>query len=229
MPPSSRRTLLQALTFSLLIHGALLLSIERMYPLRLDLPATTINVVVSRDRRGEPAKPATKPLAEPVKPSVPVVRKAVTPRIAVPAPSPVSAFSEPPDQQAVRDAAPPSSSAGLAAKAGAGSEPAREGVSADDMRQYRLSLATAARRFKRYPALARERGWEGTVEVALNINARSPLPEVLLVRSSGRGVLDEQALETIAQAARVTTLPEGLKGRDMRVPLSIKFSLDESQ
>ena len=108
-------------------------------------------------------------------------------------------------------------------------ESAREAISADDIRQYRMSLGTAARRFKRYPALARERGWEGAVEVALNINAHSPLPQVLLVRSSGRSALDEQAVETMSQAARATTLPEGLKGRDIRVPLSIRFSLEDDQ
>jgi protein TonB len=97
------------------------------------------------------------------------------------------------------------------------------------MRHYRLSLASAARRFKRYPALAKERGWEGTVEVAINLNASLPVPDVVLVHSSGRSVLDEQALEMMLQAARVTALPEGLKGRDFRVLLPVKFSLDENQ
>jgi protein TonB len=107
--------------------------------------------------------------------------------------------------------------------------PAREGVSADDLRQYRLSLATVARRFKRYPALARERGWEGTVDVALNFSSRLPVPETVLVRSSGRSLLDEQALEMIAQAARVTSLPEGMKGHDFRVLIPVKFSLEGDQ
>jgi len=105
----------------------------------------------------------------------------------------------------------------------------RAGVSGDDLRQYRLSLASAARRFKRYPALASQRGWEGTVEVALNVSALAPVPEVVLVRSSGRGVLDEQALAMLAQAARVTALPEGLKARDFRIVLPVQFSLDNDQ
>ena len=104
-----------------------------------------------------------------------------------------------------------------------------EGVSADGLRQYRLSLAISARRFKHYPALARERGWEGTAEVALDVNALLPVPEVDLVRSSGRGVLDEQALEMMTQAARVTNLPQSLKGRDFRVLLPVQFSLESDQ
>jgi protein TonB len=102
----------------------------------------------------------------------------------------------------------------------------REGVSVDALRQYRVSLASAARRFKRYPPLARERGWEGTVEVALNVRAGRTLPEVVLMQSSGRELLDEQALAMVSQAARVTPLPEGLRGGGFRVLLPVRFSLE---
>lgn len=107
------------------------------------------------------------------------------------------------------------------------SAPASQGLSADDLRQYRMSLAIAARRFKRYPALARERGWEGTSQVAINLIAALPTPQIALLDSSGRKALDEQAVEMITQAARVTELPEVLKGRDFRVVLPVKFSLEE--
>jgi protein TonB len=102
------------------------------------------------------------------------------------------------------------------------------GVSADDLRQYRLSLAIAARRFKRYPAVARERGWEGTAEVALSFSALLPAPQIDLATSSGSPLLDEHALAMISRAARITALPDGLKGRDLRVLLPVKFSLDEN-
>jgi protein TonB len=46
---------------------------------------------------------------------------------------------------------------------------------------------SVARRFKRYPPLARERGWEGTVEVALNVRSGRTLPEGL--RGGGFRVL----------------------------------------
>ena len=92
-----------------------------------------------------------------------------------------------------------------------------------------MSLATAARRFKRYPPLARERGWEGTAEVALNVSSRLMVPEAVLIRSSGRGILDEQALDMVVQAARVTLLPEGLKGRDFRIVLPVQFNLENDQ
>ena len=238
MFPSSRRTLVRALIVSVLIHAVLFWHGVILFPVRLEQPAATINVVMSRGPNGDPAKPvslpATRPPPEPVKPSSPIVRNAGARPIFVPGP-PSIILVEPP-AQTVTDAGQtaPSSSGGMA-RGGAQSDalPApdltREGASADDLRQYRLSLAISARRFKRYPALARERGWEGTAEVALDVNALLPVPEVVLVRSSGRGVLDEQALEMMTQAARVTNLPQSLKGRDFRVLLPVQFSLESDQ
>ncbi len=87
----------------------------------------------------------------------------------------------------------------------------------------------SAKRFKRYPALARERGWEGSVEIALDFRRLLPEPGISLAASSGRPVLDEQALEMIRQAARVTEVPERLKGKDFRVLLPVQFSLDDDR
>ncbi len=92
-----------------------------------------------------------------------------------------------------------------------------------------MALAIAARRFKRYPPLAREGGWQGRVEVAVSVSAWQRVPQLALIRSSGHAVLDEQALAMIEQAAASTLLPESLKGRDFRVLLPVEFSLDEAR
>lgn len=239
---ASRRTLVQALIVSVLIHAVLMWHGVILFPVRFEQPATTINVVISRGPDGDPAKPvsppATVPPKESVKPPATIVRKADVRSIRVPRP-PSTTLAEPPAQsvttQASQTVPPAPSVSGTAERGEALStvlpapDAAREGVSADDLRQYRLSLAISARRFKRYPLLARERGWEGTAEVALDVNPLLPVPKVVLVRSSGRGVLDDQALEMMTQAARVTSLPESLKGRDFRVLLPVKFSLDGDQ
>src|SRR5664279_4084198 len=78
---SPRRTLVQALIVSALVHAVLLLGVARLPPVRLDATVTTINVVVNRDdHRGDPVKPAdvpaTKLPAAPVKPVNSSVRKA---------------------------------------------------------------------------------------------------------------------------------------------------------
>lgn len=100
------------------------------------------------------------------------------------------------------------------------------GVSADGLRQYRIDLAGAARRFRVYPAVARSRGWEGIVEVTVTVMPGSE-PRVQLARSSGHAVLDEQALSMLTRAIAQTPLPESLRGRSFAVPLPIRFSLDE--
>lgn len=239
MFPSSRRALVQALIASVLIHAVLLWHGVVLFPVRLEQPAATIHVVMSRDAQGIPEKPVilppTRPPTESAKHSSPIVRKAGERRIHVPEPSSAT-LAESPAQPVARDARQTAPSSPVASASGGALSTAlpaldatREGVSADDLRQYRLSLAISARRFKRYPALARERGWEGTAEVALDVNALLPVPEVVLVRSSGRGVLDEQALEMMTQAARVTNLPQSLKGRDFRVLLPVQFSLESDQ
>ena len=239
MLPSSRRTLLQALIVSVLIHAVLLWRGVVLFPVRLEPPPASINVVISRDPQGETARPvslpATRPLPEPAKPSSQLVRNAGPRPILVPEPA-SAPRAESPAQSVTSDAGQTApSSPGGAARGGARStaptapDVTPDGASADDLRQYRVSLAISARRFKRYPVLARERGWEGTAEVALNANALLPVPEVVLVRSSGQGVLDQQALEMMTQAARVTSLPPSLKGRDFRILLPVKFSLEGDQ
>lgn len=105
----------------------------------------------------------------------------------------------------------------------------RTEASADDLRQYRVALAVAARRFRHYPQLARERGWEGTAEISVAINSRRGVPDVTLLKSSGRTVLDQQALVMIEQASASTTLPKGLQGENFRFVLPVEFALADER
>ena len=234
MFPSFRRPLLRALIASVLIHAALLLSAVSVFPLRLESPATSLSVAIHASPRRDPAPvsaPAARPLPVPEQRPAPKVKEALvaerpseapaTSRASPASSETTSAISSPP--------APAVRGGGATAATGVNPGPARAGVSADDLRQYSMSLGIAARRFKRYPPLARERGWEGRAEVALIFSAPLPLPEVVLVRSSGRAVLDEQAVEMMTQASRVTTLPDSLKGHEFRLPQAVQFSLADDQ
>ena len=236
---SSRRTLLQALLVSLLIHAAILLRVVGQPPQLLDAPAAAIKVVVRQESRLAPIKAlntaAAQPVPEPVKPIAPVVRKAVAPAIAAPesslsvASSPPAASPEARDPGAHAPVSPALSGEGGMPAPAAKPVPVRDGVSADDLRLYRLSLASASKRFKRYPAVARERGWEGSVDLALNGSALLPEPEIVVLRSSGRALLDDQAMTMLTQAVRATALPDGMRGRNFRVQLTIEFSLENDQ
>ena len=246
-----RRTLVQALIFSALVHAALLLSVVALMPVRLDAPVTIITAVINREARTAIAQPvsvpfsppavvATRPKPAPVPAPIPVpalVRNVVDPKIAVSEPSSVPTPSAPvatPTQPVAPDTTSfgaPSSGTGSNAAPPSTGAPAREGVNADDLRQYRMALRSAAGRLStdRYPALARERGWEGTVEIEVRVGRLLPGPAVTLARSSGRSVLDEFALELMKRAARITALPEGLKGKDFRDLVRWEFDLKDGQ
>jgi protein TonB len=100
------------------------------------------------------------------------------------------------------------------------------GADPDALRAYRIELASAARRFRNYPALARSRGWEGVVEVAI-VTGPVGSPVVQLARTSGHAVLDEQAIDMLTRAVARTPLPDSLRSRGIRILLPIRFSLDE--
>lgn len=228
------RRLRMALALSVLLHAALLVGAYPVPPVRLEVPTTTIQAVISVPAAAVAVvAPRPQPVVgAPVLPSRPAVpsRSAVASTMlrqripatqaALPATAPESptlaSATLAPEQ--VLPSAP-------AAQISGGQEATPERVNPDDLRQYRVALAIAARRFKRYPSLARERGWEGTVEVALDVTAWQPAPAISLVRSSGRATLDEQAMAMIEQATAATALPERLKGRGFRVLLPIEFSL----
>jgi len=229
--------LLHALLLSLAIHAVLLLVVVSVFPARLEMPATTIKAVLSTDanRAVVPAAVAhaPKPEGAPLRPPAPVRSKpnARPPVVAessteASSPLPVPGVSAEPvnPPPLVADSRTGSTGAQTLAP-----ELPRDALNADGLREYRVSLAIAARRFKRYPALARERGWEGTTEVALLVSARLPVLEVILLRSSGYPVLDRQAQEMMTQAAQATVLPESLRGRDLRIVLPVKFSLEADQ
>jgi len=104
---------------------------------------------------------------------------------------------------------------------------AETGINANGMRQYRLNLAAAARRFKVYPVQAMASGWSGTAEVAVVIGVDGLLLPVQLRNSSGHAVLDAAALEMVAGAALNTVVPDSLRGQRFSVALPVVFESEE--
>jgi protein TonB len=90
---------------------------------------------------------------------------------------------------------------------------------------YGRVLSRAIAREQRYPRLARENGWQGTVEVALEVAPGNRLRDVRVVRSSGFGVLDERALEMVRAVSPLPPAPDELQRRDFRVQVPITFRL----
>ena len=100
-------------------------------------------------------------------------------------------------------------------------------VSAEGEKEYRLNLSREARKFKNYPLLAREHGWEGVVVIAVAVSLVSSSPVVSLERSSGYDALDRQALEMMQAAAKQAVLPAGMQGRRFGISLPVEYRLTE--
>jgi periplasmic protein TonB len=101
------------------------------------------------------------------------------------------------------------------------------GEALDGLRGYRLSVASQARRFKRYPPQATAAGWTGTAEVRLEVG-RDGRPQAATVgRSSGHDSLDGAALAMIDAGALHAPLPESLRGRNFAVVLPVMFNLED--
>lgn len=240
----SHRALVRTLAVSLLAHAALLVGVSRMLPVRVDVPGEAITAVMRpRAPAGvptavAPAEPQGRPPAAPALDKA----KAAVKKLAIPD-SPVRDHVVPaaPPAPAGPEAEAPSASAGSAGRRGpdgppspglqpqAGAAPPspQEGVNAADVTDYRFDLGANARRFKRYPALARERGWEGTAEVAVEFRRLQAEPAISLAVSTGKKILDDQALEMIRRAVRESGLPPPLRGKDFRMQLEIVFSLED--
>jgi len=91
---------------------------------------------------------------------------------------------------------------------------------------YRRALIVATRRYKRYPAIAMEKGWQGKVEVHMVIGANGMLARASIKTSSGHEVLDNQAVRMLKKGKTTVQIPPGLRGREFSVDVPVIFSLD---
>ncbi len=213
------RGLIFAVTASLALHALVFLAVsERRPPARAPEPSPG----PIEARLAEPTPPAVEPAvrAEKSKPAVkPETRPAaVAPEASVAIPEPPSAAVEAapvaPPPVARTEAAPPTAQPGKAA-AGPGT-----------LGQYRLQLIAAARRYKRYPPLARENNWEGNVLVGVAIAANGAAA-VSVKASSGYQILDQQALEMFRQATQAVPVPPALRGKEFAFEVRAVYGLED--
>lgn len=202
-------------------------------------------VMLPQEERKASAEPATsaRPLARKplpksaVKPARPVehlpssVRAAPPPRLAVQhggkAPAgesnraPVAAAPSLNEQATpTSPTKPPGNEAGSTGKAG--DMVANEGQS---WNAYGQALSQLAARYKRYPALALQRGWQGQVRIAVTIAPTGELLAVEVRQSSGYAALDQQALAIVRRAQSELPLPSRPPGQTLTLMIPVNFSL----
>jgi len=85
----------------------------------------------------------------------------------------------------------------------------------------------AAARYKRYPAIALEKGWQGKVEVRMVIGANGMIASASIKASSGHDILDKQALEMLKKGNATVPIPASLRGREFSIDIPVKFDLED--
>lgn len=229
---SDNRPFHYALVASLAAHALLLFA----FPDLVDTARRAASIppqIIARLMEPAPA-PAAPLVAQPVPEAPRPPAKKPAPRVAKPVPAPPLLPAptvtqqkpelqvEPPPVAAVEPQPAPSSSSTAASS----SPPVGEAPESLSRDQYRAQLIDQARRHKRYPPLARENNWQGDVLVGVVVGANGR-PSVTLKGSSGYEVLDRQALEMFAQAARAVPLPPALRGKAFSLDVRAVYGLED--
>jgi len=234
----AQRALQFALLASLALHAmALFLAPGFRTPDRPPVLPTLTAVLRKLPQTAEPP-PATKEPAksEEIRPRETAAPKSAPrpetakPRSAEPspitAPSTVTSPSFPAIEAPVTGGAPPTAVATAAPGAPAAASPRAEPADPNALQGYKVQLASYAAKYKRYPRLALERGWEGIAEVKLTIGADGRIREVVVAASSGHALLDQQAVEMVRKAAPVTEITSALRNREFSINLPIVFNIE---
>jgi len=93
---------------------------------------------------------------------------------------------------------------------------------------YRAEIISQARRYKRYPRFARDNGWEGKVDVRMEIGADGSIASLRVARGTGYSILDQQALEMVRRAKPDASIPQGLRGKAFGIDVPVIFSLRDA-
>lgn len=98
----------------------------------------------------------------------------------------------------------------------------RDAQSPQAVHNYLLGkVRTELARYFQYPALARERGWEGQVILGFSLQADGHLEKIHIARSSGYHVLDESARAALGKVSTIADAKQWLDGGtiDMQLPV----------
>lgn len=245
-PVTMDNRLKTALLVSMMVH-LMLLALGRTPPPLPDVPA--MQLVLKKAEAQPQVKPvqrfhppATKaetkpapPKSAPVATAMPNTREMAPPVLHSPvtSPEPVAALRTSP---AVVSAASPATVAVSVPtavvedkKAGKsiGSAAGLPELDPGSVVRYRLALKDFMRKHKSYPVLARERGWEGEVELRLSFQRDVPGGRAHIIRSSRYAMLDNQALSMVQAAMVDAPLPANLRGTDFSLTLTVDFSLED--
>lgn len=138
-------------------------------------------------------------------------------------------ITAPPPEFIIQTAAPPSLAVAPPPVAAPTAQPAEAPLQkkAGETRDNFLGrLLAQLNRFKQYPRAARQAHIEGVVMLHFVMDAQGKVLRSEIAKSSGRPVLDNEALALIARAQPLPVLPADFPARTLDAVVPIKFSLN---
>lgn len=199
----------------------------RPEPVRPEPPRRVETPSVTRPPVPVVAQPAAPRIASAPPAATPPVAPPSTP--AAPATPPVAA-SQPAQPASAAASVPPSATAGRpGGQEVASIDSNRASTSADEgsIQQFRQNILIATRRYKRYPAQAMEKGWQGRVVIHLVIGSNGLTQSYAVKSSSGFQMLDETALDMVKKGRPLVQVPVALRGQQFEVDVPVIFDLRE--
>jgi protein TonB len=231
---------------SVALHGLMLLSLSMQDASQRPAspPAPIVARLVQSPSTPAAAKPETV-LPAPVEKPPPAVVKPASPTKPLPAakaapkapssvPAPVApAAPTPPPAAEPAPAAPapqsaPSTPAASAAEPQVAAPAAQPGADdTNNIGRFRLQVIAATSRFKRYPREAMDNNWEGRAHVRVSFGADGRRTSIVVVRSSGHEILDQQAIDMVAKT--FVPVPPALRGKEFAFEFPVDFNLKDAR
>ena len=216
------RMLYTCLGASIALHGLAMLSFPALRP--ADRPDETRVLTALFASRTEPA--AVVPVLDSRRPREPRKAEPRVPLLKPADPAPLAMAMAPVQAPAPPPAAPTSPAFSSSEAATAPAMPMAEDFDPSLFDAYRLALINAAKRYKRYPVQAMERGWEGRVEIRVVVDANGTIKSALVKSSSRYPILDNQALDMVRRALNaLTEVRPAPRGREFTVDVPVIFEL----
>jgi len=228
---AQQRALLACVGASIVLHALVLFSFPGLRLSTHTGNSTALTATFSpRPQSPETAQATTPRPHEPPRreekpePPLPVLAQSAPAETAAPqsvAPAPVPV----PSQAAQTASSAPAPLASAAEPQALATSASTDAADAGLLERYRLALIDAAKRYRRYPVQAMERGWQGRVEIRVVIGTNGTIKDALVKTSSNYRILDDQALDMVKRGESLAPIPAALRGREFTVDVPVIFEL----
>ena len=199
-------SLSQTLILSVLFHAALLLVMPKNNVLDIDIPVELKIDILLEEKKPEIISPRKKPIPKPTPKPIPK-----------PTPKPIP---EPIPEPIAKQVAPE-----IIDNKNIQSNSNKVRVIKNSIDEYSAKITIAIKKQQKYPRMALNRNWQGSVIIELKFNKNGTVISSKVKKSSGHKILDKEALNMTKRAMPFPMPPKILKSKIFTVVVPITFTL----